>query len=285
MAEENDRYKYDPSMAAAVIFVVSFSLSGLYHGFQVIKFRSWYFIPFVVGCAIEAIGYAARAISASEEAGQWTKGPYIIQALLLLLGPPFFAASIYMVLGRLIRLLNAEKYSMIRLKWLTKIFLFGDVASIVAQGLGGGMLAGAETKSDSDRGQAIIIAGLFIQLVFFGGFMVVAVVFHRRFHRNPIDASLKIQPSWKKLLVVLYSASLLIMVRSVFRVIEYIMGEDGELMAHEAYLYIFDGTLMLAVTAIFNIFHPSAVINNQSMQRIDGSDQENQLHSLNALSH
>ncbi|KAI1039542.1 hypothetical protein LB505_002574 [Fusarium chuoi] len=48
MAEENERYMYDPSMAAAVIFVVSFSLSGLYHVFQVIKFRSWYFIPFVL---------------------------------------------------------------------------------------------------------------------------------------------------------------------------------------------------------------------------------------------
>lgn len=54
------------------------------------------------------------------------------------------------------------------------------------------MLAGAETKSDSDRGQTMIIAGLFIQFIFFGGFIVVGVVFHRRFHRNPIDASLKI---------------------------------------------------------------------------------------------
>ena len=41
-----------------------------------------------------------------------------------------------MVLGRLIRLLEADKYSMVRLKWLTKIFLFGDVVSILAQGMG-----------------------------------------------------------------------------------------------------------------------------------------------------
>ncbi|KAM5353825.1 hypothetical protein ACJ41O_000475 [Fusarium nematophilum] len=285
MAEENDRYKYDPSMAAAVIFIVLFSLSGLYHTFQVIKLRSWYFIPFIVGCAVEAIGYAGRAISAGEKSGEWTKGPYIIQALLLLLGPPFFAASIYMVLGRLIRLLDAEKYSMIRLKWLTKLFLFGDIASILAQAMGGGMLAGAETKSDRDRGQAIIIGGLIVQLLFFGGFMIVAVVFHRRILRDPTDASLKVQSPWKKLLVVLYAASLLIMVRSVFRVIEYIMGEDGELMAKEAYLYIFDATLMFIVAASFNWFHPSAIINKKSMERIYNSDSENQLSSLNGHSH
>jgi hypothetical protein len=152
----NDYYKYDPSLAAAIIFIIAFGLSGFYHAYQVARLRSWYFIPFVVGCAgkkskktpyshakqtnpgctVEAIGYGGRAVNASEDSGQWSKGPYIIQALLLLLGPPFYAASIYMVLGRLIRLLEADKYSMVRLKWLTKIFLFGDVASILAQGMG-----------------------------------------------------------------------------------------------------------------------------------------------------
>lgn len=63
--------------------------------------------------------------------------PYIIQSLLTLLGPTFFAASIYMILGRLIRYLEADAYSMIRPKWLTKFFLLGDILSFFAQG--GGM--------------------------------------------------------------------------------------------------------------------------------------------------
>jgi len=75
-------------------------------------------------------------VNASEPSGEWTDGPYIIQALFLLLGPPFYAASIYMVLGRLIRLLKADSFSVVRLNWLTKIFLFGDIASIAAQGMG-----------------------------------------------------------------------------------------------------------------------------------------------------
>jgi hypothetical protein len=57
--------------------------------------------------------------------------------LLTLLGPTFFAAAIYMVLGRLIRILGAESYSMIHPKWLTKFFLLGDVLSFFGQG--GGM--------------------------------------------------------------------------------------------------------------------------------------------------
>ncbi|KAL2682593.1 hypothetical protein Neosp_007045 [[Neocosmospora] mangrovei] len=276
----NDYYKYDPSLPAAVIFIVAFGASGFYHAYQVARLRSWYFIPFVIGCAVEAIGYGGRAINASEDTGEWSKGPYIIQALLLLLGPPFYAASIYMVLGRLIRLLEADKYSMVRLKWLTKIFLFGDIVSILAQGMGGGMLAGADTKSARDRGQTIIIVGLFVQLIFFGFFGIVAIVFHRRIHNEPTSASLKIHSPWQKLLVILYVSSALIMVRSIFRVIEYIMGEDGELMAKEAYIYIFDATLMLIVSVIFNVFHPSAIINKESMQRLYNTDSENQLQSM-----
>ena len=103
----------------------------------------WYHSP-----TVEAVGYGARAFNASEPHGEWSLPPYIIQALLLLLGPPFFAASIYMVLGRLIGLLDAEKYSLISLKWLTKFFLLGDVASIFAQAIG--LLLPTASKMDWD---------------------------------------------------------------------------------------------------------------------------------------
>lgn len=85
--------------------------------------------------AVEIIGYAGRAINATETPN-WSRGPYIIQALLLLLGPPFYAASIYMIFGRLITLLDAEKHSLIRVKWITKLFLLGDIISIAAQAIG-----------------------------------------------------------------------------------------------------------------------------------------------------
>lgn len=75
----------------------------------------------------------------SAESPDFTKNPYIIQSILLLLGPTLFAASIYMILGRLVVLLEAESYSMIRPRWLTKVFVLGDVLSFFAQG--GGMLA------------------------------------------------------------------------------------------------------------------------------------------------
>lgn len=41
-----------------------------------------------------------------------------------------------MILARLIRLLGAEAYALVRTTWMTKIFVTGDVISFLAQGAG-----------------------------------------------------------------------------------------------------------------------------------------------------
>jgi hypothetical protein len=58
---------------------------------------------------------------------------------------------------------------------------------------------------------------------------------------------------------VLFTASALIMIRSVFRVIEYVQGTNGYLLSHEIYLYIFDAALMCGAVVLFNIVHPSQI--------------------------
>lgn len=57
----------------------------------------------------------------------------------------------------------------------------------------------------------------------------------------------------------LYVSSVLILVRSVVRVVEYIQGMDGYILSHEAFLYVFDGLLMFLVLLVFVLVHPSEV--------------------------
>ncbi|PKS06253.1 hypothetical protein jhhlp_006999 [Lomentospora prolificans] len=260
-------YHYTPSIAAAAIFTVLFLASAAWHAKQLISSRAWYFIPFVVGCLFEAVGYLGRILSWAERP-DYTKNPYIIQSLLLLLAPAVFAASIYMILGRLIVRLEADSYSIIRPRWLTKFFILGDVLSFCAQGGGGGMLATAKSREDSRRGEQIILGGLGIQILFFGFFIVVSFIFHLRIRRKPTRRSYALTTPWKGLLYVLYTSSILIMIRSVFRIIEYVMGSDGELLSKEVYLYIFDAVPMFVVCVIFNWFHPSRVISKDDKEPI-----------------
>ena len=80
--------------------------------------------------AVEVIGYIGRAI-ASQQGRNWTVGPYIMQSLLLLLAPAFFAASIYMSLARITQSIGAEDRCFISPRWLTRIFVTGDVLSLL----------------------------------------------------------------------------------------------------------------------------------------------------------
>jgi RTA1 like protein len=128
-------YRYDPSIAAAVIFIVAFSLSTCLHLYQLIRTRTWFFISFFIGGVFESIGYVGRAVS-STQTPDWTLGPYIIQSLLLLVAPALFAASIYMVLGRIVEMTQGDKHLFVRRTWMTKIFVCGDVLSFLMQGAG-----------------------------------------------------------------------------------------------------------------------------------------------------
>ncbi|KAF4840282.1 Protein RTM1 [Colletotrichum siamense] len=252
-------YHYDPSLPAACVFIALLGISFALHVFQVVKFRVWYFVPFMIGCCFEIVGYIGRALSATETP-DWTTTAYTIQSLTLLLGSALLAASVYMVLGRLIRFLEAEHLALIRTKWLTKIFVLGDIISFVTQGAGGAILSRAKLLSDVDLGENIIIAGLAVQIAFFGVFIIVIRLFHYRINRSPTKPCNSVTLRRRPFIWILYGASVLIMVRSVFRVAEYVTGSDGPLMTSEVYIYVFDAALMFLVAAIFNLFRPGKII-------------------------
>jgi len=110
-----------------------------------------------------------------------------------------------------------------------------------------------------DTGSKAIIGGLFVQLIFFGVFIVIAIAFNLAIRKNPTAQS-HTHAIWQKHMWALYIGSALIMVRSVFRAIEYLQGFDGYILNHEAYLYIFDAVLMFLTMALFNYVHPSEVM-------------------------
>lgn len=58
--------------------------------------------------------------------------------MFILLAPALFAASVYMTLGRIIELVDGEKYAIIKRRWLTKLFVCGDVICFLL--LAGGMI-------------------------------------------------------------------------------------------------------------------------------------------------
>ncbi len=62
--------------------------------------------------------------------------PFIVQGVLILVGPLFFAATIYMMLGRTIRLAEGEAQSIVPVEWLTRVFVGADISTLIVQGTG-----------------------------------------------------------------------------------------------------------------------------------------------------
>lgn len=134
------------------------------------------------------------------------------------------------------------------------------------------MLAKAKTQADMSIGENIIIGGLFIQIIFFGFFIVATYISHRRIVLSPTPTSRSIGVPWPRFLHVMYAASVLIMVRSIFRVAEYAGGYYSPLQLSEAYIYIFDATLMFAVAVLFGVWHPGSMMTAKEIGAIPFSD-------------
>ncbi|QKX57414.1 uncharacterized protein TRUGW13939_04526 [Talaromyces rugulosus] len=252
-------WHYVPSKAAAVIFLLLFLAATAYHSWKIWKLKTYLCICFAIGgfciltIPVEFVGYCARA-SAYDKTGRMM--PFCIQNVFILLGPALFAASIYMVLGRIIVGVKGERFSLIPVRLLTKLFVTGDILSFLIQGGAAGMMISSDLAS---MGNKLVIFGLIVQVVFLGFFIVAMVIFQVRMHRNPTPEAFSEDLQWKSHLKTLYLVSLLIMIRFLFRVAEYIMGNDGYLLQQEWPTYIFDATLMCMVMVIFGVRFPSDV--------------------------
>jgi hypothetical protein len=121
-------------------------------------------------------------------------------------------------------------------------------------------MAQAKTADDQQTGENVILGGLGIQILFFGFFIATAIVFHARIAKRPTAQSYSVPGPWKTHILALYAGSVLILVRSVFRMAEFALGNDGVLMRSEAYLLALDSALMWLVTAVFLWSHPSRVL-------------------------
>jgi hypothetical protein len=206
---------------------------------------------FADSTTVEVIGYIGRAFAVNRTDAL---GPFVIQATFILLPPAFFAASIYMILACIIRAVDGDHLSIINPRIVTRIFVLSDLASIGVQGTTAGF---SEHENLKTIATVLVLIGLAIQLISFAVFGTCAIIFHKRIRRNPTARSHRIGSKWLDTLYMLYAVSVLIIIRAVFRVVEYAFGNDGYPLAHEWTLFVFDSVPMTLVTAIFLFRYPS----------------------------
>ncbi|RMJ23358.1 RTA1 domain protein [Aspergillus sp. HF37] len=197
------------------------------------------------------LGYIFRLISARLPDSLI---PYVCQSLFIILPPSLYAATIYMIYGRIVNHVGKPQLSIISPRRVTKVFVLGDATAFLLQLGGGGMQS---VNNMRDIGQKVLVVGLFVQLIFFSFFLYVSVSFLVRLRRSGFNA---VEGLWRRLLNVLFVVSALIIGRCIFRIVEYVTGMDGYIYSHEAFMYVFDTIPMFIVQVIFHFFHPGNIL-------------------------
>jgi hypothetical protein len=197
------------------------------------------------------LGYIFRLMSARNPD---SLVPYIGQSMFIILPPSLYAATVYMIYGRIVMFVGKPDLSVVAPRKVTKIFVSGDTAAFLLQLSGGGMQT---IDSMRNIGQKILIVGLIIQLIFFGFFLYVSCAFLIRLRRSGLDI---IGGPWYRLLHILLLVSGLVIGRCIFRIIENIEGMDGYLYSHEVFMYLFDAVPMFIVQSIFHFYHPGKIL-------------------------
>jgi len=234
---------------------------------------------------VEVVGYAVRAISAGSPA---ERTPYIIQFMLTVLAPVFMAGIIYVVFGRIVfhvvpASARSTKLLWLPPRWLTPIFVGVDIFALLLQLVGAVMIAGTQAADANAAqklrtGKNVALSGVTAQISAFGLFSILAARFHftsrrfkaeleRRFRAVPGNklvtlegGARKFRPNWQGLLWVVNASCALILIRSLYREVEFALGSGGYTNQHEYCLYVFDALPMLGVVILYNVFPPGAYV-------------------------
>ncbi|KAJ5612221.1 RTA1 like protein-domain-containing protein [Penicillium lagena] len=233
----------------------------------------------------EVIGYATRA-AATPNTGSLIL--YLFQSIFLVIPPLGFAATLYMVYSRIVRAIHGENLSPVPMRWATKIFVGGDFTCFMIQGNAAGLL-GSDNTTIVQIADYIIIVGLVLQILLFLLFIVCCIIFHRRMNVYVKDTRIYIQSSWKSDLNMLYGTSTAVLVRNIYRVVEYVMQSISQhryLLTHEWPLYVFDSQLMLFLMIGFYVCNPTKLrhCTTESEMELQSSESPASAKSSNAAS-
>ncbi|GAA5867284.1 hypothetical protein JCM1840_005010 [Sporobolomyces johnsonii] len=275
---------FKPSLALAVVGLVLFGLVTVVHWIHF--FRNGlkrYMLTLTIGMTCMTVGFVMRIIYAGNDT---SLGLYILQTMFILLSPCAFLANDYVLLCRLANAFGpdvADQALLIRPSRIVKIFVWSDVITFWLQACGGGM--SAASGSIASLGHDVALVGLVLQLVSFGLFTALLVVFGFRIRRLSLNMRTMITPlhlgryrvwskdpvsDWRLLWVVLALTCIGILIRSTFRIVEYAQGYSGYLATHEGYFYALDALPLLLSMATFTYVWPTRVIDGAA--RLDSSD-------------
>jgi hypothetical protein len=245
-------FGYIPNRAFAIVALVTFCVAVLGHTYYLARIRGTRTFQALMafGALCEVVGYAAR-LSASKNAFIVVK--FVVQYFFIVVAPVFFQAAFYIALADALRLLEGGGRTLLGFnpKILVAVMITADVVTTIVQICGAALIGVAESSTyrdgksstvTSDQANDILLAGLSLQVsrvpyvcphcitadsipepsqtASFLAFLILLAVCISRSRKTSIAARLP-----GRFTAILFLASLLVFLRTTFRLAETAEGE------------------------------------------------------------
>ncbi|KAJ7323861.1 RTA1-domain-containing protein [Mycena albidolilacea] len=262
---EDSQYGYIPHEYVAIIFVILFGISTILHIGQATYYRMWWLLPTACLCGLgELVGWSGRLWSSFSPS---FSDPYMMQITSTIISPTPLIAVNFILLSWIVTRLG-PCYARLTPIWYTILFLSCDILALVIQGAGGGIASSANTLSGANLGANIMLAGIVFQFAAIITYSALAADFLRRYHvdrpvrggsadRGTMDTKLK------AMIAALAFSTLVLFIRSIYRIIELSTGWHGRIIETEVYFNVLDGGMVILAIFTMNFAHPGRLLGSR----------------------
>ncbi|KAI9733410.1 MAG: hypothetical protein M1834_003494 [Cirrosporium novae-zelandiae] len=243
---------YYPNKGAPIAFAALFLISGLWHTYQTLKYKSsrvtWLY-PWAASIFVAA--FITRAIGAYQRDNL---NILIASTVLIYAAPPVYEAANCIILGRV--LYYIPYHSPLHPGRVLTTYLGIDVLVEALTGVGAPRIANYDQPYDwRNVGYILFKVSLCLFVVLIIGFLSVAIYFHRRCLQAGV-----LSKDVRTVLYTLYLSSFFVCVRNLFRLVSIFQSNPVKAAPetfHEPYFWIFEATPMLLNTFLLNIYPPA----------------------------
>ncbi|KAJ7736475.1 RTA1 like protein-domain-containing protein [Mycena metata] len=253
----------------SIIALSMFAFSAAIHWIHFSRFRRHLFmLTLTIGMTVMTVGFGIRLLY-TRSAG--SLGIYVFMNMCILLSPCAFLATDYMLLVRLAYTVDEQarrRCLPIRPTLIVRLFVGSDITTFILQGCGGALTAIG--GSVANVGEKISMFGLSLQLLSFAIFTALLLNFGWRLRTEfpdwwrpqtaePPFTLFSWQPckDWRVLYFTTCATCVGILIRSVFRIVEFAGGYTGFVSIHEGYFYVFDALPLWIAMTLYCFVWPS----------------------------
>ncbi|KAJ7889472.1 RTA1-domain-containing protein [Mycena olivaceomarginata] len=258
------QYGYTPHEYVAVIFLVVFGMSTILHIGQATYYRMWWLFPTACLCGIgEIIGWGGACFLFVTVKRRFKVKFRIVS--LVVAPTPLIAVNFVLLSWIVIQL--GPRYSWLSPRWYTVIFVSSDIIALLVQAAGGSIAAAASDHTRAQVGAHTMLGGILFQFVAMITYCCLAGDFLMRYAGDrpvKLDSSPStrgvVLPGTKRMIYALAFSTLVLFIRSIYRIIELATGWHSTFMLNELYFNVLDGAMVALAIVVTNLEHPGRLI-------------------------